>query len=262
MVIYPGDIFDRWNPPPEIINFALENIPFGYAIPGQHDLPLHNYQNIDKSAYWTLVRGGAIVNLVPGIKTGVKNWTGVYLYGFPWKFDILPCTANYKDQVHVAVCHKYVWHENAKYPDAPNEAWVGNGKLKKALAGYSCAFFGDNHKGFATTLKNGSGGYVPVVNCGGFMRRKSDEVDYQPTYGLIWSDGSVSRGTYKDYPDKWVSEDLIKSFKKDGEIEALVEMLEDIGDVSLDFGESLRRYMDKKKVAKGVRELIAHCLGD
>ena len=54
-IVYAGDIFDKWNSPPELINFAIEHLPKGHAIPGQHDLPLHNYEDIRKSAYWTLV---------------------------------------------------------------------------------------------------------------------------------------------------------------------------------------------------------------
>ena len=36
-VICAGDIFDKWNSPPELINFAYDNLPEIYAIPGQHD---------------------------------------------------------------------------------------------------------------------------------------------------------------------------------------------------------------------------------
>src|SRR5688572_18895632 len=42
-VICAGDIFDRWNPPPELVNFALRFLPNGMiCVPGQHDLPNHN----------------------------------------------------------------------------------------------------------------------------------------------------------------------------------------------------------------------------
>ena len=64
-VVVAGDIFDRWNSPPEIINFAIENLPNCYAIPGQHDLPNHRYEEIERSAYYTLIKAGIIENLNP-----------------------------------------------------------------------------------------------------------------------------------------------------------------------------------------------------
>ena len=63
-ILCAGDVFDRWNSPPELINFALEYLPPQmYSIPGQHDLPNHNYNEIDRSAYWTLVAANKITNV-------------------------------------------------------------------------------------------------------------------------------------------------------------------------------------------------------
>ena len=61
-VLIAGDIFDRWNASPELINFAMKYLPIvdTYAIPGQHDLPLHNYEDMEKSAYGVLKRAGTI----------------------------------------------------------------------------------------------------------------------------------------------------------------------------------------------------------
>src|SRR5262245_60331644 len=53
-VLYAGDIFDTWDSPAELINFALLYLPRGYAIAGQHDLPHHQMSSIEKSALFTL----------------------------------------------------------------------------------------------------------------------------------------------------------------------------------------------------------------
>ena len=39
-IVCAGDVFDKWNSPPELINFALKHLPEMYAI-----LPNHNLQN-------------------------------------------------------------------------------------------------------------------------------------------------------------------------------------------------------------------------
>ena len=42
-LFYPGDIFHSPEEPVELVNFAIDNLLPGYGIPGQHDLPFHNY---------------------------------------------------------------------------------------------------------------------------------------------------------------------------------------------------------------------------
>src|SRR5690242_10190233 len=53
-LLIAGDIFDRAAPTPEIINFALDvfgksRASYIYAIPGNHDLPNHRYEEMDRS---------------------------------------------------------------------------------------------------------------------------------------------------------------------------------------------------------------------
>jgi DNA repair exonuclease SbcCD nuclease subunit len=60
-VLIAGDVFDRWNAPAELINFAIDHMPTGVlSVPGNHDLPNHDLDQIERSAYWTLVRAGAL----------------------------------------------------------------------------------------------------------------------------------------------------------------------------------------------------------
>ena len=54
-IICAGDVFDRPNPPIELVNWAIRTLPTMYSVPGQHDLVHHNLSDIKKSAYWTLV---------------------------------------------------------------------------------------------------------------------------------------------------------------------------------------------------------------
>jgi len=84
-IVCAGDIFDRWNSPPELINFAIQSSPKMHSIPGQHDLPHHRYEDMQRSAYWTLVAAGVLTDLgtVPKV---VSNWLAVH--PFPWGFPI------------------------------------------------------------------------------------------------------------------------------------------------------------------------------
>ena len=79
-----GDVFNKWNP----INWAIDRLPECHAVPGQHDLRHHNLQDLEKTAYWTLVKAGVIRHLKQGIAHPVGQ---VVAHGFPWGVDVYPC---------------------------------------------------------------------------------------------------------------------------------------------------------------------------
>lgn len=220
-----------------------------YTIPGQHDLPHHNYEDIKKSSYWTLVEAGSVTHMNSS-QVIPKDYYGIVLYPFPWGRKIEPNKfKKHSDQIHhIAVCHKYIWATGHSYPGAPAEAHLR--KYAKCLEGYDLAVFGDNHKGFYKKIGN-----KPVVNCGGFSCRKSDERDYIPSYAVLYSDRSV------DYIPlgvevKWVDEVVKLSGEVNGDIEDLMTLLQGLGEQSLDFREAMSRYLEQIKVSKFVREII------
>lgn len=231
-----GDIFDDgWRPkhcPPELTNFAIKHLPECYAVPGQHDLPHHNYDDIQKSAYWTLVEAGKVIDLNP--RDVGETDKGVFLYGFPWGKEITPLEGK-RSGLRVAVVHAYVWaNADTSYPGAPadKKATVLGEKLK----GYDASFFGDNHKGF----KVGN-----LINCGAFQRRRADEKDYQPHVGLLYADGHAERWPLSGIKDDKWKEDYSPPRKEEIEdlAEGLLEALWQAGDTP-DFPEVLRRELE------------------
>lgn len=198
-VIIAGDIFDRWNPPPELINFALENLPDDvHAIPGQHDLPNHNYEEMNRSAYGVLVSAGKIHDLTPTeICSGYgHNVNGIEIYAFPWGFPIEPVDESDDSRfITLALVHAYIWQGKLTgYTGAPEDRLISEYASK--LHGFTHAVFGDNHIPFDGRIdfaKPGISGFCRVYNCGGFYRRKSDEVDHRPSYGLLYSTGEIER---------------------------------------------------------------------
>ncbi len=250
-VIYAGDIFNRWDTRPEVINFALEHMPNGFAIPGQHDLPDHNYDEIRRSAYWTLVEAGHLCNLEPGKETTIPGL--IAATGFPWGFPLEPNTRHPRHGIlDVAVIHRFTWCKGTGYPGAPDTALFGT--YHEALAGYDTAVFGDNHKGFIRSLRGG-----PIIcNCGGLMRRKSDEGGYAPGVGLLHSDGSVTRH-YLDTSEEHFAE-LTKAERA---VERLLDMTGFVDalhtletDDALDFVAALTRFLRDNGVAEQVVRII------
>ena len=175
-----GDIFEWWfgafgKGGSELTNYAIDYLPDMYSIAGQHDLPLHQYNDINKSAYWTLVQAGKIFNMAPASVRTIND--KMVVYSLPYGYPIEPCPEE-KKYLRIAIIHDYVWIPGCKYPEAPAEKRlkrIKHGQENQKLYGYDIIVYGDNHKGFMTMV-----GKTTVFNCGTLMRRKSDEVDYEP----------------------------------------------------------------------------------
>lgn len=253
-IVVAGDIFDRWNPPPELINFAIKALPKCYAIPGQHDLPNHSYNDIRRSAYWTLVEAGVVENLFPGIRYEVGP---LAMYGFPWGEALEPCKEPGTTFVTtLAVIHKYIWSRklNTGYQGAPEEA-LGNRMIAK-LKGFDAAIFGDNHIGFDVS--------EGVYNCGCLIRRKVDENGYQPNVGLLRANGCIERVPLESSKqDVFISYDeaVAKFISRDADdIEAFVQGLANLTEATVDFREAVAQFFTSAKVSGGVRKVILEAM--
>lgn len=255
-VICAGDIFDRnkkisdgWNAPPELINYAIQYLPDDmYAIPGQHDLPNHQYSDIGRSAYWTLVEAGKITNIPPNVLFNIGN--RFLVRGFPPGYEIEPCKENNWDFT-IAVVHDYIWTKESCYPDAPK------GKnlrvVFKKLEGFDIAVYGDNHKGFVNDVIE-----PKIFNCGTLMRRKSDEVDYKPQVGLLLESGKVVPYRLDISEDKHITkaEEQVKSEIATLNMEEFFDDLEKLGKTSLDFTDAAKEFLHSHKVSNEAKQIL------
>lgn len=253
-VLCAGDVFDRWNPSPELINFALKHMPRNFwSVPGQHDLPYHNYENMEKSAYWTLVRAGCIHYLHPTVPNQVGDvWNKVLAFGHPFGFKVEPLGPHKEDNIHIAILHEYNWIKDKSYPRAnPTSKLTGK---RTNFKGWDVVCIGDNHKGFMKKIGN-----TTFFNCGTLMRRKSDEADYKPWIGLVTEDKEVIPhylDTSKDVciaPSTTSDEGLGIN---DQDMEALFKQLETLGKDALNFAAAIKHFLHKHGEKKAVRRLI------
>jgi hypothetical protein len=252
-ILFSGDMCDRWNAPAEWINWAIRTLPKVYGIPGQHDLPYHRYADIKRSAYWTLVECGTIIDLKPGKMECVSDNFAVM--GFPWGTPLKPWVMGPPIQgFNVALVHHYVWNKKHSYPGAPPGSHAR--KLRAKLKGYRVAVFGDNHKGFLSTDEE-----TTILNCGGMMRRKSDEEDYVPKAGLIWTDGSVTRVPLDTSEDILLSpKQLIEGREEYAGFDQFLETVKTLGNSTADFLEAIEQALDTRHASKKVRSLVTRYL--
>lgn len=248
-IICAGDVFDKWNSPPELVNFALENLPKMYSIPGQHDLPYHDYEQIHKSAYWTLVKAGILKNLKPGKPQRIDSFL---VEAFPWGFD--PTSLEYHEEItSLAVVHKYVWMVGSSYEGAPDDGKIN--RFRSSIAGFTAAVVGDNHKGFLNT-----NGMTAVFNCGGFMVRKSDESSYCPRIGLLTLSGKIIPIRLDTSEDKYLDCGVVGETILSGMGEYLKSLKALSSSEKLDFVGALRRCLDGGDIRKEVANAIIETL--
>jgi len=252
-VICGGDVFDKWHCPNELVNWALHYLPNMYSVPGQHDLPHHNMKEIRRSAYWTLVEAGKIMNL-----NGVARKIGdsIFTLGCGWETEIPKDHDRMADRVNLITLHRYVWKAGYGFPGAPVEARAGI--LGKSLEGYDVALFGDNHKGFSVRTKTG----CLIWNNGAMMNRHSDEQQSQPRVGLLQEDGTVEERLLDVSDDLWV--DMGEDVPVDDNVEMteLLDKLKKLGPDSLNFRKTVREYLQGNDEPPAVQKMLLESIGE
>lgn len=183
LIICGGDVFhDGKTPskcPPEMINWCIDNFPPILSVAGNHDLPSHRLEEIEKSPFWTLVKAGKICQLGMNINVGRQ----FNAFGANWG-ETLPKIRKHI-RSNLGVVHRYIWIKGTNFPDAPKENHADS--YAEELEGYDCSLWGDNHTTFIYRLPNGH----TIFNPGSLMRRNSDQWDHRPCVGKLYSDGRI-----------------------------------------------------------------------
>lgn len=256
-----GDLLDSWKQPVDFINWLVGAVPVVHAIPGNHDLPFHNYNDLGKSAYWTLVETGNVIHMEPEIDIELPEWN-LMVTGFPWGHKLRAPEKGFtliKGWHRLALVHAMIWKkEQHKHKGAMDKDHISN--FKHALKGYHFAAFGDNHKGFLARS-----GDCAVINTGTLMRRRMDEISYQPKVGLLHRDGTITRHALDCSQDVFIdAEDVVELASEAVDASELVEALLATADTHLDFLDSLRhvvKKLPKTETRHILTEIMERCRG-
>ena len=253
-IICGGDVVDSWSQPPEFINWAIDNLPEMYSVCGQHDLPCHSYDELHKSAFWTLMKVGKIKMLTETPTAFQFPDIMLRVYGFGWEQIVRPPLPKEKGMniIDLAVVHRYVWtKEENSYPDAPKEGNIRKMPLN-VLDGYDAVLSGDNHRQFLHREEERM-----WFNPGTFLRRKSDEISHRPCVGLLKSDGSIERRYLDVSGDQFVDKPEAVEASSEG-LEEFVEGLKSLDHSSLDFRDAMQRAVENERVR--VRNLVLQAM--
>jgi hypothetical protein len=257
-VICAGDIFHHWKAPPELINFALDNLPDMLTVAGQHDLPMHRLDRIRQSAIYTLARAGKVQMIESEwLHRGCRKVPRPSVAFYSWEEELQPVGDHPRKGLCIAVQHRFVWMNNRTYPGAPKDGNVRAVAKELHKLGYNIGVFGDNHKGFIWKDPKTD---VTIVNCGAMMRRAIDEVDETPFVTLIFADGTVK----KHHLD--ISKDVIAKPSKDLDQKQELDLhdflasLEDLSSTPFDFVEAMKQALERDNVSKPIRAAITKAI--
>ena len=260
-VLIAGDLFDRWNSPPELVTFAMRcltaGVQFGvYAIAGQHDLPYHAEADLHKSALGILVEAGCVTLVPPeGLCVLRSPFQNVRVHGFGWNVPVQPLVGD-KTKTVISVClhHAYRFDRSANaYTNAPLTGLVSPAEY----SGYDFLITGDNHISWQYELNSGTKCWNP----GSLMRRTTDQAAHRPRVGLLYADRIES--VYLDTSGESFNASAVEVVSPANPMLSLTEFmtkLQELKSTAIDFGESIMRYLDDNEVSPEAKKYVMEAL--
>jgi predicted phosphodiesterase len=248
-VVCVGDIFHSTNETTnEIItmvqDFAKTLMAQGqklYILAGNHDLPAHNLDNINRSAFNVLLNSVNIYHISDNhlsMDYSAENF-GAETQNEPLIFKHILC-----------------FPEKAPIPPGAEAVHPSDlfGQYDKAK--YICT--GDYHHSFI--YKKGS---KRLFNPGCLLRQAADLINYQPSIMYIRDvDGvlEAERLLIKDDHELVTDEYLNRQEEREGRIDAFIERIKSNGEVTFDFIENVKNRLLDKKIEGGVKRMVLNLI--
>ncbi len=255
-VVCSGDVFDHWKASPWLSSWAHKHLPENFiTVPGNHDLPLHSFDEYDKSALHLLESVGGAIRILKSepIRIGDINIYGIpFGLNTPDEWAILPKD---KWRRNILVLHTLVWEKN-RPPWAPSSDIAGD-LLDKFGDNFDIILTGDNHQSFVV---EGNGSIL--INPGSMMRSTVDQANFKPRCFLYY--GETNEVVACEFPiDQGVHDDshiIRKEQNLYGErIAAYIDRMDQMGQdwkTEMSFKKNLTLFFKENKTPKKVREII------
>lgn len=222
------------------------------AIPGQHDLPGHNIEEVERSAQGVLSVTDTIDLRLSTFITIEKDFN---LTSFPYSTPITHFKkANQKHRrggslPDIAITHQMIIENKPLW--SGQEAPKGHQLLKK-YPEYNLILSGDNHNPFVSEHK----GRV-LVNPGSLMRTTAAQINHKPRVYLWWAETNKVKPVYLPIEKGVVSRKHIEQEEeRDERIDAYVEHMKTDYEIGFSFEGNLERHIEINKVGERVRNKI------
>jgi len=261
IVLCAGDIFDHWKPSPWLISFALKYLPDELiAIPGQHDLPQHNLDLIEKSGFNALMEAGKIE-----YDDHEYIWTGPYadIYTVPFGQKI-PTIVKKRWIKHIGLniavapvlmLHQLTWQKEP-WPGAPPEGNVK--KLLKENPDFDLIITGDNHQAFTEEYEGRL-----LINPGSIMRSTAKQIDFQPRVYLWNAESNTVTAEYLPIEKDVVSRAHLEAQeKRTNRLDSFIEILQsEEFEIGVSFEENIKQVLKSTKISQSVKDKVLEAVG-
>ena len=240
-VLHGGDLFHQWKPSPLLLTFASRYLPKKFfSIAGQHDLPNHSFELMEKSGINTLATTN-VLTLLPRVHYGFKP------EDFHYEKD-----AGIEDWVGVKDRKILVWHKMAYQTPPYPGATGGNAKqLLQKYSSYDLLLTGDNHQSFVEEYE----GRI-LVNPGSLTRQTAAQIDHKPRVYLYYAETNTVEPIYLPIEDVISREHIEVREERDSRLEAFIEHLNEDWDTTLSFEDNLKAFKDANEISEEVMNII------
>jgi predicted phosphodiesterase len=250
IIVSVGDVFDTTRNSNYFLAWCIVHMPKMLVVPGNHDLPGNAMENYQKSPLNVLEQAGVITVL--DAPTYLMDC--VKIYPMPWGIaPEMPSDLDTAD-TNIAVMH-YPLYEN-EVPFWHKDMAMSAKQIRKKLKGFDYVVAGDIHEPFLDTRKS-----LHVLNCGSMMRRKSNQKDYKPAIWLL-DDGikqtylSIKQIYFDIQKGVVTDEHIAEENQKNDRLYAFLERFNQTINVSLNFEETLERYLAANNVEEPIRNIV------
>ena len=245
-VLHAGDLFHHWKPSPYLIRWTLQNLPNNfYTIPGQHDLPEHNLEKLNRSGMGVLEKAGKIQVLI-NKEIRVNNFL---LIGVPFGEEIPKPDLSEKDLKRVLLIHQYIYQGEKPWPDCTE---LTDRQIMRKITGYDLTVSGDNHIPFMLKQKNRI-----LLNPGSMMRMTADQINHKPAFYLWDAENNKTEPVYFKIKKEVVSRIHIKAKEeKEKRLDAFISRLNEHYEIGLSFEKNIKQYLRRNKTKSGIENKI------
>jgi DNA repair exonuclease SbcCD nuclease subunit len=254
-VLHGGDLFDHWKPSPNLLRETILHLPDQfYTIYGQHDLPQHSLELVDKCGINVLEAAGKL-QILDGTHWGElpkKESLFIKIPDHSNQMDVKEsCDKKYipKRIINVLLWHVMNYVGQKPWPGCTDSSAI---KLLQKYPQFNLILTGDNHKPFVETFDGRL-----LVNPGSMMRMDADQMDFKPRVYLWYAETNTVSAVYLPIQEGAVSrEHLEKITQREGRIDAYVSKLDLEWKSSLNYEDNIKILLQKNHVRESVKTII------
>ena len=213
-----------------------------YVLAGNHDLPYHSSENIEKSAIGVLLNSQNIFS--------IKNYMEHLLYDFS--------ASNFDEEDNKAA--EIVFKHVLCFPDVkslpPNVDALTAKDLLSEFKNAQWIFTGDYHHNFHYE-KNGR----HVINPGCLLRQASDFKDYECGVYYVDTENEIVEFIPIIDNEQFIDDSyILKQEEREERIEKFVDKLKDTKNVSLDFIDNVHKAIAANKLSEEMINMLEELL--